>query len=49
MFSQSRETEKNLLMGNGIAVEYTRDSPLFRQQLAAVEESYSGISVYMQG
>ena len=49
MFTQSAETEKNILIGEGIAVEYTRDSPLFRQQLAAVEQSYCGISSYLEG
>lgn len=43
------ETEKNLMMGAGIAVEYTLDSPMFRQQLYAIEHSYSGIGNYVEG
>ena len=49
MLSHSKDTEENVLMGNGIAMEYTRDSPLFQQQLTAVEESYSGIAAYTKG
>ena len=45
----THETEKSLMIGNGIAIEYTRDSPLFRQQLSAIEESYAGISAYVDG
>ena len=45
----SHETEKNVMIGTGIALEYTRDSPLFRQQLNAIEESYHGISGYVDG
>jgi hypothetical protein len=45
----SHETEKNVMIGTGIALEYTRDSPLFRQQLNAIEESYNGISGYVDG
>jgi hypothetical protein len=45
----THETEKSLMIGTGIAIEYTRDSPLFRQQLSAIEESYAGISAYVDG
>jgi len=36
-------------LGDNIALEYVRDSPLFRQQLHAFEESGSGIAGYARG
>jgi hypothetical protein len=47
MFEQ--EIARNSLIGDGIAVEYTRDSPLSRQQLCAITESYAGITSYVEG
>ncbi len=43
------ELAKNSLIGEGIAVEYSRDSPLAKQQLSAIAESFSGISTYVEG
>jgi len=36
-------------LGENLALEYIRDSPLFRQQLNAFEESCIGLSGYTQG
>jgi hypothetical protein len=35
-------------LGPEVSIEYTRDSPLFRQQLYAFEESFSGVCSYAQ-
>ena len=39
---------KNKLEPN-ISLEYTRDSPLFRQQLTAFDDSFQGISTFAEG
>jgi hypothetical protein len=36
-------------LGENIALEYVRDSPLFRQQLFAFEESSNGLNEYLDG
>jgi hypothetical protein len=36
-------------LGENIALEYVRDSPLFRQQLSAFEDSSIGLSEYIEG
>jgi hypothetical protein len=36
-------------LGENIALEYVRDSPLFRQQLYAFEESSNGLTEYLDG
>lgn len=36
-------------LGENIALEYIRDSPLFRQQLYAFEESSNGLQDYLEG
>ena len=46
MMSDSDIADK---LGDNIALEYVRDSPLFRQQLHAFEESGSGIAGYARG
>ena len=33
-------------LGNEVAIEYTRDSPFFRQQLVAFETSFKGVRSY---
>lgn len=43
------DTEVCDRLGRNIALEYTRDSPLFRQQLNAFEESSQGLSEYTEG
>ena len=43
------DTEVCDRLGRNIALEYTRDSPLFRQQLNAFEESSHGIIEYTEG
>jgi len=33
-------------LGSEVAIEYTRDSPFFRQQLLAFESSFQGVRAY---
>lgn len=49
--SSQRLTDSDVCdrLGRNIALEYTRDSPLFRQQLNAFEESSIGLSEYIDG
>ena len=36
-------------LGSNVAIEYTRDSPFFRQNLLAFEATFTGVSEYAQG
>lgn len=40
------EQEIHSALGEGLAIEYTRDSPLFRQQITAFEDSFQALPQY---
>ena len=40
------EKDIHSALGDGLAIEYTRDSPLFRQQVSAFEDSFQNLPAY---
>ena len=47
--SMMTESEMKDELGAEVAIEYTRDSPFFRQQLLAFEATFTGVGTYAQG